>query len=521
MTDTLPVQPRIQQRWLVICTAAACFGLAILILGFGKLWPTGTWTLHSRAELIEQGHQISAHFGVDTTGWQTLVTSDLSKTLLNNKRDHPQDAYARTLSPLSVRILFVHPGDHKTAEAGFNSTGAPLFWSAPKDFPGAMHGQTDEAAANSAFRLLAAANASAFQAKSGPIRQEDKTERYSWVRPDVTMSGFRPVIEVDVSGGVVKRAALRFPADTDEDLQGVGGDSKFWDVLNAIFGFLCFAGMVAMLGICVQWMVRKELSYRFPLILSGGGLLLLSWAFFFGSGGEDMWLKYRRADDLDVGSALGMIVLAAIAAVVIAAGRSISVEGHKKWISLEELCGLSPVSQMAGRSLAAGIFFSPVLAALPFLLAGSGLFARCYVDPHGVGTIYSRFPLVESLGVPVDPAILGFFGFFVPALTGRIRTRWVRAGLITVHRRLILQRRAHGDESFFGRFAVRAAVAWLVLASLQLVRSSGSTRDASGRRFDYDVDDRLARTAERGYLGIVADPPGFSRPTGDRLLDHP
>ena len=426
---TLGMNPK--RIW--ICVAAAAVGLTILAIWFGKLWPAANWNLRSRAELIQQAHRVSSHFGLDTSGWTPLLTTEISKSLVNYKREHPNDAYARTVSPLSVKVLFVHKVDGKKAEVGLDSSGAPLLWSPPKDFAGLKRYSTSEAAAKDAFQFMAGANLGGFRPRSAPERQDDnQTDRYTWTRETATYSDLRPVIQVDSKNGSIWRAELHFPSSSDDDEAGASGDRRFWDFLSGVFGFLGFGGMIVILALCVQWMVRRTVSYRFPLLLSGVNLLLLLAAFVLGNGGESAWSKFQATEDFPADVPLGALIAAVLTACVIAAGRGLSETARGKWISLEELCRLSPVSQPSGFSLAAGLLFAPLLAAIPFSLAASGLFSHCYIDLRGLDAVYSRIPLADSIGTPVDPYLLGFFGFFVPALSSRVRTRWFRLTLIVI-----------------------------------------------------------------------------------------
>jgi serine phosphatase RsbU (regulator of sigma subunit) len=100
-------------------------------------------------------------------------------------------------------------------------------------------------------------------------------------------------------------------------------------------------------------------------------------------------------------------------------------------MSLEQLSWLAPVAKSTGESLAAGVLCSPMLVAIPFLIAGCGLFGQStVVVPQDLEVLYSRIPVLESLNVPSLVYALGFFGFGVPVLGRVFRYRWLRWAIV-------------------------------------------------------------------------------------------
>jgi serine phosphatase RsbU (regulator of sigma subunit) len=107
-------------------------------------------------------------------------------------------------------------------------------------------------------------------------------------------------------------------------------------------------------------------------------------------------------------------------------GRGISSAARPKWLSLEQLCRLAPVAKATGDSLAAGVFYSPLLTAIPFLIVGCGLFPHSSVAAQNLETLYSPAPILDSGDLSAALCLLGFFGFGVPVLERMVRFRWLR-----------------------------------------------------------------------------------------------
>ena len=111
---------------------------------------------------------------------------------------------------------------------------------------------------------------------------------------------------------------------------------------------------------------------------------------------------------------------------MVGVGRGISNAARPKWLSLEQLCRLAPVAKATGDSLAAGVLYSPLLAAIPFLIAGCGLFPHSSVSTQNLEVLYSPAPLLDSGDLSAVLCLLGFFGFGVPVLERMARFRWLR-----------------------------------------------------------------------------------------------
>jgi hypothetical protein len=154
-------------------------------------------------------------------------------------------------------------------------------------------------------------------------------------------------------------------------------------------------GAIAILSIYLLWSVRRTLNNRFQgrmAILAAViiGIAQLAGANAKGSDWSELW------------AALEVLCFVGV-------GRGISTAARPKWLSLEQLCRLAPVAKATGESLAAGVFYSPLMAAIPFLIVGCGLFPHSSVSAQNLEILYSAAPLLDSGRSLSGPMSAGFF----------------------------------------------------------------------------------------------------------------
>jgi hypothetical protein len=342
------------------------------------------------------------------------MVASLSKSLARYVEEHPNDASARTVSPLTVRITFVDPKKDQTSKVGLDSAGVPVYWKPFDDFKPAPKYASEDEAARAAFAFLAGAQASSF---SGPVKsmgEEATQEEYVWKKPPPPRSDLRERLTVLTQNGGVARAEhkLYVSSEGDEDDSDSGDRERYWNVLSGVFWTLSIPGLITIFGIYFLWSVRKTLSHRFQGRMAILAALIIGLAQLAGA-------NAKGSDWGELWAALEILCLVGV-------GRGISNAARSKWLSLEQLCRLAPVAKATGDSLAAAVLYSPLLAAIPFLIAGCGLFPHSSVSTQNLEVLYSPAPLLDSGDLSAVLCLLGFFGFGVPVLERMIRFRWLR-----------------------------------------------------------------------------------------------
>ncbi len=342
------------------------------------------------------------------------MTASLAKSLARYVEEHPNDASARAVSPLTVRITFVGPKKDQTSKVGLDSAGLPVYWKPFDDFKPSQKYASEDEAARAAFAFLAGEQASLF---SGPVKSmgdEATQEEYVWKKLSAPHSNIRERISVVTQNGGVARAEhkLYVSSESDEDDSESGDKERYWNVLGGIFWTLSISALIAIFGIYVLWSLRKTLDHRFQ-----GRMAILA-AVIIGIG-QASGANAEGSNWSELWAALEILCLVGV-------GRGISNAGRVKWLSLEQLCRLAPVAKATGDSLAAGVLYSPLLAAMPFLIAGCGLFPHSSVSTQNLEVLYSPAPLLDSGDLSAVLCLLGFFGFGVPVLERMMRFRWLR-----------------------------------------------------------------------------------------------
>ena len=389
----------------------------MLAAWFSEYWPGTKWTTLPPAQLIAKARHLSASLGLDVNGWTPHLVASVSKPMAV-----PNTA---GVSPISVRIAFVPKNRRPAAEVGFDSAGLPTYWRAPDhDGSAAKSRVPEKASASAAFQSLAGPQAASYK---GPVRstgEDDNEKDYVWKKPSPAPSKVTDSIKVVTQHSLVKSVErttndASSSGDDDDDDSGAPG---YWSALGGFFGLLCTVGLLAILSIYVLWLFRKAVNHVFPRRVAIAALILMAVVMLFGADWQQARLVSHH-QDLPIFSSL---FTAALILCFVAVSRGISANARPKWMSLEQLCRLAPVSKAAGLSIAAGVLFSPLLIAIPFLIAACGLFPHAWVLPQHLEVLYSPAPVLDSLNISSGIYLIGFFGFALPALERAIPYRWLR-----------------------------------------------------------------------------------------------
>jgi hypothetical protein len=362
---------------------------------------------------VAKARAVAQHFGFNSDGKTSLVAS-LAKPLARYASEHPADPNAHTVSPLSVQVTLTASQKGETARVGLDSGGLPIYWRPSSDIKVATRYPSEDAAAEATFAFLAGARASLFSLPLKSMGDEADREQYIWKKPLPSHSDVRESITIVTRNGGVYRAERKVYLASGNDDDSESDDTHgYWGILSGIFWTLCLPVTITIFGIYLLWSVRKSLSHSFPARMAVAAALIIAIAQWAGADAR------RSSNWSELWAALEVLVFAGV-------GRGISTAARSKWMSLEQLCRLAPVAKATGESLAAGVLYSPLLAAIPFLIIGCGLFRGSIVSPHNLETLYSPAPLLDTGDLSACLCLLGFFGFGVPVLERMIRLRWLR-----------------------------------------------------------------------------------------------
>jgi serine phosphatase RsbU (regulator of sigma subunit) len=399
----------------LLLSLIACFmGLAILGFGFPRYWPASKWKLIPREQLIRQGRHIADHFGLNVNGWDAYLVPIVSKSLTH---------YRLGGSPISVRITYVKGKGDETAVVGFDSEGLLNYWRAPDGFKG-QRSDSDATVAQSVFQFVAGAQAASYGSPRHSSGDDEGEEEFEYRKIPVTTSDLRERIKITTKNASLERVERKvYLASVDDDDEEEGG---IWPVLGALSGFIYVSGFVVIIGIFILWSMRKAINRRFPLRLAIAVFVLEMLVALSGLQAQKAHSAYKEQHSSggnELFSALGVLVIVAV-------GRGISSKTRPKWMSLEQLCRLAPIGKPTGEALAVGLLCGPLLAALPFVTLGCGLFPQSWMTAQSVELLYSGSPVLDSIPLQVCIGLLLFFGFVLPGTERLIRLRWLRWPLL-------------------------------------------------------------------------------------------
>ncbi len=391
--------------------AAGVLGIVILALWFNTYWPASSWTVLPRDQVTAKAREVARHFRLDPSKAEVTITGAVAKPLAYYAQQHPADPSARTISPLTARVIFEQKNGN--AVVGLDSTGLPILWEAPKDFKSTGPALSEGEAAQRAFAYLSGTSAGLFSVNSKSMGDDPDLEAYVWKKPAAEHSAAREQIKVTTKGSSVPKAertlSISYRDDNEAD-EETGDPHGYWGVFSAIFWTVCTGTIVAAVAIYILWLVRRALSHWFPLIVAAVAAVVMAVA---------------KTEEGDV-PLLSILFTALLLMCLVAVGRSLSAVTRPKWMTMEQLCFLAPISKAAGESLVAGVLCSPLLVAIPFLIVGCGLFPHSQVVARDEEMFYSAVPLLKSLSISPVIYAVGFFGFGMALLGRIIRWRWLR-----------------------------------------------------------------------------------------------
>ena len=106
--------------------------------------------------------------------------------------------------------------------------------------------------------------------------EESQTEEYAWKKTPAPRTEVKESIKVVTKNAAVESAERKAYLYSDDEGDSDNPDRQnYWNFLAGAFGLLCTAGTVAIVGIYVLWITRREVNHRFPIRISVAGALLM------------------------------------------------------------------------------------------------------------------------------------------------------------------------------------------------------------------------------------------------------
>jgi hypothetical protein len=354
-------------KGLLVPALAAAAGLISLVLLFPHFDPSAS--IHQsldRKQAIAKAKQLASERGVDTAGWQAAAI----------------DVVDGPTGPFKIQVALSAPAGKRYVTVTLFPDGRLAGWK-PLELP---------------------------SSETPPARPQPPDTSKAKVRR--TWSGAAGSVSIQ---------------EGDDD--SPSNKRNYWP-LRVIAVFWYMAAMVY-LPVAV---FRRRLHYRVPLMLMGAQI---AWAAvsFWGTSAYQKVLIERLSDTRNpIGLAMSSVPAAQGWAffwlfVFAAVGFSIRATGNReKWASLELLAQGRFFNRAVGSRVAAGLLCGSGIAALPYLLAATGLFRGSSLVLRSAEVLAAPFPNAVAWSLSACVLAVGLFGFAYP-LAAKLRNPYFRWAL--------------------------------------------------------------------------------------------
>lgn len=426
-------------RRLLVLFLLAVAGYGTVALLAPRFNPTTTWhhTL-DREAAVTRAREEAQLSGIDASGWRAIVTSAYQDQIVYFLTHHPASATKAMLVPVLVRVLLVEPDGlrrrwHVTLTADGRLDGFTFKEATPED---AAQTRTEQPAVNAERRREIAA-ASLARLVGGEAAQfslvseiDEKAAgfRYIWERSIPGEEDFKlRVISLVHHETVRELQLITNLSPRQQDIYANRRNATRWIDLLEVFLIVVLITTVA--GLYIFCWIRGEINHRLALTLFAVLVLFgVVRAVFTGMLDSQLTNNYQTggAHLTLFGVALGLILPAVFIALLVtlfwttgyAFARRAKLQSSATFAAL--LRGRL-LDRLTARRIAAGLLLGGILAAIPLLVAASGLFPALQLDPPDHAYFTSRAPVLAAVMRYFNPTFLVVFGLLVPLAAAFLR----------------------------------------------------------------------------------------------------
>ncbi len=435
-------------RRLLIPLLLAVTGYGAFALLFARLDPAAQWQqTFDRQQAIAKATELAARYGVDASGRDVIVTTGRNREAERYLRAEPHSEIAPLLAPLVTTVTMRTPRGDRSFRVGFAADGHLLsLMRREPEQTGQTSGLPAAADIAAALRELTGSFSPRFsQIRDNSQAQDSRpiTEKFGAVgisnegekaekaprrfTQEFISSGPDQVkftAEAVVAGGIIRE--LRLKATLPARFLDEVAFERSTSVL-VLGGLLVVCVVLLTLGGLVLYffgLARRESDWRNLLTFLLAAALLLITANYLGGANESL------RTDLTMGEAPGffarvmlplllslLLLLQFLIPLVVCWGGALALYARTRQGRLAGLAALLRGrlwSRSIGTELAAGLMLGGVMAALPYLMAGSRVLPGSQVDAENVHRIFaSKAPALAALTSPAATNTSGTFLVFL------------------------------------------------------------------------------------------------------------
>lgn len=458
------------QRRIALMLLLAASGYLVFALLVPRFHPSAAWRYQlSRSEAVVRGREAAQRlYGVDVSGWATRLRAEHQSQIEYYLVRRGRRAETSLLSPITTSVLFVeNSGQERRVRVEMNSSGQPnglayrdramniVGKPAPEEQQSAAPEEMRQAA-EAALEGLVGADASQFtlvseaqqeKRREPPERREPPGQRepqegtrFIWERaiagePDVKLQA-----EATMRGRTVGEFSMKpvFAANFQKEFDAHHNSVGLLETLNT---FVVLIVVLAVIGLFFVFAMRREIDYSLALVLFGATFFL--WTVIRIAAGE----PEADLSNLDFRSQGGVAFLRPLLALLqtlllspfysllyaVPWGVGFALArraGTKRVASFVALLRGKFYSRFVSNRVAIGILCGGLLAAIPYLVVASGLFADLRPEQASAQWLIAPAPALAALLRPLPYGLFVVYGFLVPLFESRIRERSVLRALM-------------------------------------------------------------------------------------------
>ena len=463
---------RISRSTMLTLSAIGAFGIALMVYIMPRAHPAAAWRVQCDREMAQvKAREISSALGVDTAGWDAVVTGGSGKDV-QVKVNKGQSAgtsveitpdSASRFSEVFPKVALAAPHGSERVIAKLSADGHVNSW----ELKGYQKLQrVDETAARklaaAALKRITGVDEAAFRPVPGPAENEG-TLSIAFERAQPPQR-----FEAVVNGARLVRAELKSTAHDAGDDRRTGKKVITW-LKAAASVAISFLGTVLAAIVYVFWAVRRGIRHRFVLAFSATGIIwgAVYWVNWMGY--DERFNTISTHESLAENFAGGaFIVVFIVLFYIVLMGAADAIGQPDKMAALRSVFTSSALNRRAGLSIFAGLVCAPVVAVIPTGISGLHLFGAGTTREFDAVLIYSAHPGLQSMDVLASALLIGVFGFGAAQLSRFIRKAWLSTLILAVCGSLLMAAKWSLTDTGAVEFLLTGVLLFLVYQQLFL-----------------------------------------------------
>jgi serine phosphatase RsbU (regulator of sigma subunit) len=434
-------------RSLTVPLLLAVVGYTTLLLLVQRFDPSTKWGYKfDRAAAIERAREAASDFyGIDTTGWRTWLTAEYLQQHDFYIQRYGMPEGTPFVSAVRTSVLLVEPaGERRRVRVRLNADGRAYSFAsrtyrpppppAAQEAPPAVSEETRRAATEALARLVGEGEAAGFRLVSETPQKSGETN-FMWESVPAAGDGLKLQGIGVVRGSEVREMSIStsFAPRVSEEYTAIRERVTVVDMLNiavipvvvvtvAVYLFLGLIRRLVLYKQPLALLLVAFFAYAVYYVFSGGHESDLLGDMFMAEAGNETKIYLSSAVELLLPSVFFAVCLALLWAAGLMQARRAN---PLPYASFAALLRGKLLSSFVGSRICVGVLLGGVLAAIPYVVAASGLFGT-QPEESNPRIFVSSLPALAVLPSLPFP-LFTIYGFIVPLFGSRASQTTTRA----------------------------------------------------------------------------------------------